>query len=333
MKQAATKFKVDIGWAGLLHKLGVEPEDLLRHAGLPSGLFLQKNPELDTDAYYRVWNSLEALSGDPLFPLTLGQAMTPEEFNPPLFAAYCSPNLIVALERLGAYKPIICPMTMELAENEEGVRVTLNVPDHVELPASFVLMELVFLVNLARAATRHAISPLRVSVKHPPKAISAYRSFFEVPVLKANDNSISFRRSDTLLPFLSVNNAMFEVFESILEKRLSELAHEATLTERVRASLTETMASGLTGIGDIAGNLAMSPRTLQRKLAQENTSFQAVLNEIRTDMAKVYLRKTRYSNAEIAFLLGYEDPNSFIRAFHSWTGSTPEVSRQALMNS
>ncbi|CTQ54254.1 Virulence-regulating protein VirS [Roseibium album] len=330
MKQAASKFKVDIGWASLLHKLGVNTDDLLRHAGLPSGLFSQKNPELDTDAYYRVWNSLEFLSGDPLFPLTLGQAMTPEEFNPPLFAAYCSPNLSVAIERLAAYKPIICPMTVDVERDTEEVRVKLKVPEHVELPASFVLMELVFLVNLARSATHYTISPLAVSVRHPPKALSAYRSFFGVPISKANEDSICFRRGDSLLPFLSVNNAMFEVFESVLEKRLSELAYEATLTERVRASLSETMASGLTGIGDIAGNLAMSPRTLQRKLAQEKTTFQVVLNEVRTDMAKIYLQKTRYSNAEIAFLLGYEDPNSFIRAFHGWTGSTPEVSRQVL---
>lgn len=329
MRPAATKFKVDIGWAGVLHRLQIKPDDLLRHAGLPQDLFSQKSPELDTDAYFRVWNSLEVLTEDPLFPLTIGQVMTPEEFNPPLFAAYCSPNLKVALERLSAYKPIICPMSMDVKKTAEEVRITLRMPDHIELPASFVMMEMVFLVNLARNATRQTISPLRVMVKQPPSRLTDYRSYFGIPVTQADENTIVFRTSDTLLPFLSVNNAMFEVFESVLEKRLAELEQEATLTERVRASLTETMASGLTGIADIAGNLAMSPRTLQRKLAQEGTSFQALLNEVRTDMARIYLERTRYSNAEIAFLLGYEDPNSFVRAFHAWTGSTPEVSRQA----
>lgn len=329
MRPAAKKFKVDIGWAGILHRLGVDAGDLLRHAGLAADLFSQKNPELDVDAYHRVWNSLEVLTQDPLFPLTIGRVMTPEEFNPPLFAAYCSPTFQVALERLSAYKPIICPMTMDLSQRDHEIRVTLNMPDHIELPASFVLMEMVFLVNLARNATRQTVCPLKVLVKQPPEHLTDYREFFGVSVTKAGENSIVFRGEDCKLPFLSVNNAMFEVFESVLEKRLSELAQEATLTERVRASLTEKMASGLVGIADISASLAMSPRTLQRKLAQEGTSFQELLNAVRTEIAGVYLRKTRYSNAEIAFLLGYEDPNSFVRAYHGWTGSTPETARLA----
>jgi len=333
MKHPATKFTIDIGWAGLMAALGINTDDLLRHASLPPGLLSQTTPELETEAYFRLWSSLETLMDDPVLPLTLVQAFAPEAFSPPLFAAYCSPNLKVALERLSTYKPIICPMTLELERTDTEMSVTLKMADHFELPTNFVLMELVFLVHLGRTATHQAISPARVEAKTPPDAISAYRSFFGVPVVAGEENRIVFRKADTELPFLSVNNALFAVFEPVLKKRLSELEQNATLSERVRASLSEMMAGGLTGIDDVAGRLAMSPRTLQRKLAREGTNFQAILNKVRADIATIYLQKTHYSNAEIAFLLGYDDPNSFVRAFHGWTGSTPEASRQAFMAS
>lgn len=329
MKPAAAKFTIDIGWAGLLATLGVNREDLLRHAGLPAGLLSQASPQLDADAYFRLWSSLETLMDHPEIALAIGQALTPDGFSPPLFAAYCSPNLRTALERLCQYKPLICPMTMTLAEGGGLVSVTLDMADHREMPTSFVLMEMVFLVHLARTATRQQVRPARVLLRTPPETLSPYLTFFGGTVAAGEENRIVFRQDDTLLPFLSVNNAMFGIFESVLEKRLSELAQAATVRERVRACLTELLASGLTGIGDVAERLAMSPRTLQRKLAQEGTSFQAELNRLRSDVAHVYLTRTRYSNAEIAFLLGYDDPNSFVRAFHGWTGATPEASRQA----
>ena len=329
MKQPAAKFTIDIGWAGLLQTLGVKTEDLLRHAGLPQGLLSQAAPQLDSEAYFRLWTSLEELMDVPEIALTIGQALTPDGFSPPLFAAFCSPNLKVALERLSTYKPLICPMTMTLADQDGLVSLTLNMADHWELPTSFVLMEQVFLVHLARMATRQQIQPAQVILRQPPAARSVYRTFFGVPVSQGDVNRIVFRRADAQIPFLSVNNAMFEVFEPVLKKRLSELEQDASVSERVRASLAEMLASGQTGIGDVADRLAMSSRTLQRRLSLEGTSFQALLNKVRADMARIYLSKTHYSNAEIAFLLGYDDPNSFIRAFHGWTGVTPEASRQA----
>jgi AraC-like DNA-binding protein len=74
----------------------------------------------------------------------------------------------------------------------------------------------------------------------------------------------------------------------------------------------------------VARAFALSSRTLQRQLKSENVTFQCVLNETREALAQHYLAQGRLTVAEIAFLLGYEDPSSFYRAFHSWTGQTPQ---------
>lgn len=78
----------------------------------------------------------------------------------------------------------------------------------------------------------------------------------------------------------------------------------------------------------ICKKLGVSTRTLQRRLQEEGGSFQQVLDQVRTSLAQHYLARTELPGAEIAFLLGFEEPNSFYRAFRGWTGKTPDHVRQ-----
>jgi AraC-like DNA-binding protein len=76
-------------------------------------------------------------------------------------------------------------------------------------------------------------------------------------------------------------------------------------------------------IEDIAGALHISARTLQRRLQDEGSSFQRVLGEARRHLARHYLNNSTLELNEAAYLLGYEDGNSFVRAFRSWEGVPP----------
>ena len=80
----------------------------------------------------------------------------------------------------------------------------------------------------------------------------------------------------------------------------------------------------------VSAKLRASTRTVQRRLKEEGGSFQHVLNRTREDLAIHYLKTSTMSGAEISFLLGFEDPNSFFRAFHAWTGDTPEKMRATI---
>jgi AraC-like DNA-binding protein len=123
---------------------------------------------------------------------------------------------------------------------------------------------------------------------------------------------------------------MWEFFEPDLRRRLSEIDEKASTTDRVHAALLELLPSGDASMNMVSKKLGTSTRTLQRRLKQEGQSFQTVLNSTREQLATHYLKSSRYSGAEISFLLGFDDPNSFFRAFHSWTGKTPEQTRSAL---
>ncbi len=200
-------------------------------------------------------------------------------------------------------------------------------------PASLVGSELVFFVQLARMATRTRVCPVAVKSPHDLEPRSEYAEYFGVEPRRGARPVISFDREDAELPFVTANEAMWKTFEPTLRERLSELDESATTADRVRAALLELLPAGNSSVEAVSQRLGTSKRTLQRKLSQETQSFQEVLNDTREDLARHYLKNTRLTGAEISFLLGFEDPNSFFRAFHSWTGETPKHVRGALQRS
>ena len=154
------------------------------------------------------------------------------------------------------------------------------------------------------------------------KLVKSFNEFFTVPAKKANENSIVFRNEDLLLPFISYDESMWNYFEPELAKRLSDLDVDESTSARVRSALTELLPGGVCGIEDVVEKLGLSKRTLQRKLSEENTTFQQQLNSTREMLAIHYIRNTDISTNDIAFLLGYQEINSFLRAFKIWTGKS-----------
>lgn len=111
-------------------------------------------------------------------------------------------------------------------------------------------------------------------------------------------------------------------FEPELRKRLNEMDIDDSFSTRVRSILVELLPAGKSTIDDVANALAISKRTLQRKLKQEDTTFQKQLNHTRELLAKNYIKNTQFSSEDIAYLLGYQDLNSFFTAFSVWTGKS-----------
>jgi AraC-like DNA-binding protein len=106
------------------------------------------------------------------------------------------------------------------------------------------------------------------------------------------------------------------------------LRHES-LSDRVRQILMQEVPGGNPSLEWVASRLALSPRTLQRRLRDEGTTHVALLDDLRRDLAIGYLKEKRVPIGEIAFLLGFSEPSAFHRAFRRWTGSTPgEVRNQ-----
>jgi len=319
------------GWRLVLADIGINATHVLRRASLPEDLFARADPRLDTPEYFALWRALTDEADDPLLPLRIVGALSMEAFDPAVFAAACSPDLNTALQRVSAYKRLIAPMRLRVDISEHTTALDLLwIEATSDVPPALVAAELLFFVQLARMATRARIAPLRVITPSPPEPCAAYREFFGVAVETGDSHTVIFSAGDAARPFLSENEAMWAFFEPELRRRLAQLEANASTEERMHAALLELLPSGLASAEAVATKLGMSKRTLQRRLSAESETFQAILDRTREGLARHYLATSAMSGAEISFLLGYEDPNSFFRAFHAWTGDTPERVRTSL---
>jgi AraC-like DNA-binding protein len=326
------KYPIETGWQLLFKDMGISPQDVLRQARLPLDLLSRKSPRITGKEYLRLWAGLATVLRDnPIFPLDFATSTTPETFSPPVFACFCSPNLNVAAKRIAYYKPLVGPirLTVQTIDQRTTIRIG-SLPEYGDLPPSLVATELVWWVHMPRLATREHLVPLSVhtTVDIPEQAV--YEDYFGVRLTRSDFSGVTFSARDAERPLLTASDAMWSIFEPQLNQRMQDLTQNSTYTDKVRACLMEIIASGQYNVGDVASRLAVSPRTLQRHLRNEGTSFQQVLDGLREELARNYLAKSEYSSGQIGFLLGYEDPNSFFRAFRAWTGQTPQAVRASV---
>lgn len=324
----ARPYPVSPAWRVLLTDLGIDAANVLRRAGLPGDLLSREQAALSTPEYFQLWLGIAEESGDPGLPLRVGAALSTETFDAPVFGALCSPDLNTALARLAHFKRLIAAMELHVDVGDDITRLELKWLDASHPPPGVVvLVELVFFVQLARIATRCHLCPTSVFSPIKPERPDAYTDFFGVPVGTGTVPALEFAAADARRPFLTANGKMWDFFEPELKRRLADLEATATAADRVHAALIELLPSGAASAASVSRRLGLSTRTLQRRLRDEGHSFQALLNDTRHALAKHYLRNSSMSSTEIAFLLGFEEPSSFFRAFNAWTGMTPEQMR------
>jgi AraC-like DNA-binding protein len=323
------RFTLDPNLKPLLHDLRVSPARVLRRAALPGDLFARGPVALSPEDYFRFWAAVDDEAGDPALAVRLGQSISVEMFSPPMFAALCSPDLVTAAQRIGTYKPLIGPMELTVELGDDELTIGNRWPAGMSPPPLLAIAELVFWVALARIATRHQVRPVRAGLPQPPADPDAVAAYLGTRVRRTGTHEITFTAGDARRPFLTENDQMWQFFVTDLRRRLSDLQAAATTAERVRAALRETLPAGDPSMTAVTRHLAVSSRTLQRQLRLEGTTFQEVLARTREDLARHYLSRSAMRTAEIAYLLGYDDANSFYRAFRTWTGTTPEALRTA----
>jgi AraC-like DNA-binding protein len=313
--------------------LGIRPEDVLRRADLPADLFARENAKIEVEAYFRLWRGLDAEAGNVVLPLRLGQSVSTEAFHPLIFAALCSPNLSVAVRRISEYKRLVAPMHVIVDEDDDQLFVGIDWDDLAgDPPASLDMTELVFQTQIARIGTREHLVPLLVESRHPIEHAQEYEEFFGVAPVHGTRHGVTFSAADAQRPFLTASESMWQTFAPELQRRLTTLEAEAPLAARVRSQLLESLPSGEASVEVVARRLGLSARTLQRRLTNEGASFKEIVRHTRERLARHYVANTKLGYAEIAFLIGFEEPSSFFRAFHDWTGQTPRQMRRATVH-
>lgn len=324
MANKANQYKLQRGWQVLLKDLGINLQEVLIRCELPRDIFARNDIRLTASQYFKFWKSLELTSKYDDLPLRIGQSMSLDVFDPPMFASICSPNLNIGLQRLATFKKLIAPIVLDIKYTQAHTSINLKRYDSAEqIPKLVAEAELFFLLWLARIATRSHIVPLKIQFTEKPLKLASYEKYFGTTISIGKSNQIIFSAQDAQRPFLTEDAGMWDFFEPELRKRLFEFNEQETYTSRVRSALLDLIPSAQVSIADAAKKIGVSQRSLQRHLMNEAITFQEILKNVRIELATYYLNNSTISLGEISYLLGFQENNSFIRAFKDWVGLTP----------
>jgi AraC-like DNA-binding protein len=308
-----------------LEELGLSPVVVLRHADLPMGLFEQEKILLTTEEMFALHLAISEVSGDPGIGLKLGTEERIERYDPIAIAALYTRSFRDALQRMARYKQLTCPEEIQIVErgNECAVQFLWLLADQPE-PAPLVDLCFAWIVAIGRRGTGRTVHPKRVEFQRPESQRKLYESHFQCPVkFGARHNVLVFNRADVDQPFLTHNADLLAMVAPQLEAELTQQLAQKKLKEQVKGILKKLLAGQRPALQDVARELHMSTRTLQRRLTAERSKFQQLMEEARRELAQHYLLHSSLELNETAYLLGYEDSNYFFRAFHQWEGTSP----------
>jgi AraC-like DNA-binding protein len=309
-----------------LEELGVRASAVLRRAGLPQGLSDQPRVLLTTAEFFALWRALGEVSTNPAIGLLLGTESKTERFQPMGLAALSTENLGAAVQQMARYKQLTCPeeILQEKDDQEWSIQFRWLLADEIE-PQVLIDCCFAWVLSIARhgTGTRHLL-PLRVEFVQPRVHAKTVERHFGCPVdCGASRNAIVFRASDAQRPFVTRNAELLAMLAPQFEEELKQENGDENFVERVRIAVQQKLTGRRPTIEDIADVLHISSRTIQRRLQDEGSSFQRVLEEARRQLARHYLNNSVLELNEAAYLLGYEDGNSFVRAFRTWEGIPP----------
>ena len=304
---------------------GLPPATVLRQARLPVTLHDGRTNHVTTAQYFAIWRAIAELAPEPGTGLRLASEIDIAHLPPANLAAYYAADFRDALGRLARYKQLCAPEEMRIVERGGECTIELGWPYATEAePALLTDAAFASFVELGRRSTRVDVRPLRVELLRPREAADPHTAYFGAPVrFRADRNALVFHARDLDRPFLTHNAELLELLDAPLTRALAERQAEGSIGEQVRAVLRRQLAGRRPDIDAVARELGVSARTLQRRIAAAGGSFQQLLGDARRELGRDYLTQPDVELKEVAYLLGYDDANSFHRAFRAREGTTP----------
>jgi len=321
----ADRCKVPQAFWRVVERMGLAPPALLRQARLPATLHVSGDTLITTEQYFALWSAFAELKADPDLGIKLVEATETSAHPPASMAAFYARDYRDGLSRMVRFKHICTAENLHIVERRGECSITVKWP-YATRPEPDILTDLVFaaLVELGRRGTGLRVVPSRVEFARRGPRTDLRKAYFGCPIRYGSPrNLLVLRTSDLDRPFPGHNPELLEVLAPALSSTLCEIQARSSVSEQVKVVLKRGLASGRPELLDIARELRMSRRTLQRRILEEGKTFRDLLSEARQEVVRELLSDPSTTIDEVAYLLGYQDSASFYRAFRDWEGVTP----------
>jgi AraC-like DNA-binding protein len=280
------------------------------------------------------WRLAATMTADSAIGVHVAESLARGALDLVEYAFRSSATLAAGLERLARYGRVISDrVAARMEARGEGLLLLVRDTGGTTLHPGRAEFAVAAALKFARESTGADIAPLQVCFAHAaPEDTSEHRRFFRRPVrFGVGSNSMILSAVDAARPMQAADEALASIVRRRLDKILVErdLPSAGSLSGRVRRMMVEHLGETTLTPETVARNIAVSRRTLSRRLADEGTSFRDILDDVRREFACALLQDRSLSIADVAFFLQYSEPAAFNRSFRRWTGQTPRGFRSS----
>jgi AraC-like DNA-binding protein len=322
-------------WKALLNH-GVDPHAVFKQAGMDPAKLGDGKARYRLADMTRLWAIAIEHTDNPCLGLAVGKLWAPTTFHALGFAWLASHSLKDALQRLVRYSRIV-NNSLTVSLEESGMQLNLCLSSHEDARNIHYAAHdasIVTILVMCRFLCGQDFSPLAIHSTRPRSVCAEpIDQFAGTSIIYNSDaDKTVFDRIRAEQRLATGNSELSKVNEEVALKYLVSIDRTSILM-LVKSTLVELMPTGQVTEETVAASLNLSLRTLQRKLSDEGTTFAALYQSLRQEMAQQYIRDSQMSLTEIAYLLGFSEQSNFTRAFRRWYGTSPSAARHNLEHS
>jgi len=326
------------GLLDYLARQGVDSAGLLERVQLSPQVLAQRDQRIAASTYLELLGHGIRLTGDEYLGLHLGEAVRPGYYGVLGYLIMSCATLADALHRQARYATLVGNLgRVDLADEPPRAGLEPQVahswqPLLAQQKRQLSEETLAGWVTFGHWISGLDIPPTEVRFQHAAPADTAeYQRIFRCPVLfDQADNALIFPKRLLATPLGQANAQVRLMLDAYADRLLGEIQQGHSVLDRARLELSRQLPEVGADLQQIAARLALSPRTLQRRLREAGLSFNQLVDETRQQLVLHYLRDPALELAEIAFLVGFSEPGSLARAFRRWTGQSPGEYRRQL---
>lgn len=326
------------GLLDYLARQGLDSAELLERVQLSPQILAQRDQRIAASTYLELLGHGVRLTGDEQLGLHLGEAVRPGYYGVLGYLIMSCATLADALHRQARYAALVGNLgQVDLADEPPRPGLEPQVAHSWQplLPQQKRQLSeetLAGWVTFGHWISGLDIPPTEVRFQHAaPVDTSEYQRIFRCPVLfDQADNALVFPKRLLATPLGQADAQVRLMLDAYADRLLGEIPQDHSVLDRARLELSRQLPEVGADLQQIAARLALSPRTLQRRLREAGLSFNQLVDETRQQLVLHYLRDPALELAEIAFLVGFSEPGSLARAFRRWTGQSPGEYRRSL---
>jgi len=274
------------------------------------------------------------LTNDHYAGLHIGSCVKPAHLGALGYSIMSCKNLQEAFNRYIRYESLVSNFSnTQYTIKNDKVILSWDIPSSI-LDRAIAEEQVASFIVFTQWLLGQEINPSRIKFKHSqPDSLSEYRAITNCDIYFSQDVfEIAWPSEYMKLPLLQYDPIIQGMMDAYAEKLLNELYHDDDFINDIRDTIIHSMAGGEVSLEVVARQLALSPRTLQRRLNKCRVTFKKLLNNIRKELAFVYIVQPQIHLSELAYMLGFSEQTAFQRAFKKWTGVTPSKYRKSELN-